>query len=184
MGKVVDVADLSFDDAAQTLLSNRKEDVARPCSTASVNCDTNGAVSRIFEAGGHRERRRELAVDLGLGCTGANCAPRNKICGVLGAYCVKEFTPGWEAHLRHLKEERAGHSESAVDLEGAIHVGVVDESFPAEGCARLLEVNSHDDVEVIFCRFGVRPQFLCVLECGIDIVNRAGTDGKFSRQGR
>jgi hypothetical protein len=39
-------------------------------------------------------------------------------------------------------------------------------------------------VKVFFCGFGVRPQFLRVVECGIDIVNRAGTDGKFLRLGR
>ena len=67
--------DLSFNDAAQAFLSDRQEDVPRPRRTARINGDTNTAIGRIFEAGGHRERRREFTVDLRLGGTSANGTP-------------------------------------------------------------------------------------------------------------
>jgi hypothetical protein len=34
-------------------------------------------------------------------------------------------------------------------------------------------------VEIIFCGFGIRFQFLCVLNRGVDIMNGAGADGNF-----
>ena len=142
-----------------------------PRGTASIDGDANAAVRRVFEASGHGESRSKLAVDLRLGCTGTNCTPCDQICGVLGADCIKEFTPRGEAHFRDIKQKRTSDAKSAVNLEGAIHVWIVDKPFPSDGCTGLLEVDTHDDVEIIFCGFGIRPQFLCILNSGIDVVN-------------
>jgi len=147
-------------------------------SAASINGNANGSVRRIFETGGHREGGGELAVDLRLGCASANRTPCNKICGVLGADCIEEFASGRKAHLRHIKQKRTSDAESAVDLEGAVHLRVIDEPFPSDGRTGLLEVNAHDDVEIIFCGIGICLQFLCVLNRGVDIMNGAGADGK------
>jgi hypothetical protein len=170
--------DLSLDNTAQTFLANGQEDMSSPRCTASIDGDANAAVRRIFETSGHGEGRGELAVDLGLGCTGANRTPCNEICGVLGADRIEEFASSWEAHLRHIKQERTSDAESTVDLEGAVHIRVIDEPFPSDGRTGLLEVDAHDDVEIIFCGFRIRPQLLCVLNRGIDVVNGAGADWK------
>jgi len=152
--------------------------MSSPRSTASINGDANAAVCRIFETGGHREGGGKLAVDLRFGCTSANRTPRNKICGVLGADCVEEFASRRKAHLRHVEEKRTSDAESAVDLEGAVHLRVIDEPFPSDGRTGLLEVDTHYDVEIIFCGIGIRLQFLCVLNRGVDVMNGAGPDGK------
>ena len=170
---------LSLDNTAQPFLANGQEDMSGPRSAASINGDANGAVRRIFETGGHREGGGKLAVDLRLGCTGANGTPCNKICGVLGADCIEEFASRRKAHLRHIKQKRTSDAESAVDMEGAIHIRVIDEPFPTDSRTGLLEVDAHDDVEIVFCGFGIRPQILCVLNRGVDIMNGAGADGKF-----
>jgi hypothetical protein len=170
---------LSLDNTAQTFLANGQEDMSGPRSAASINGDANGAVRRIFETGGHREGGGKLAVDLRLGCTSANRTPCNKICGVLGADRIEEFASRRKAHLRHIKQKRTSDAESTIDLEGAVHVRVIDESFPSDGCTGLLEVDTHDDVEIIFCGFSIRLQFLCVLNRGVDIMNGAGADGNF-----
>lgn len=171
--------DLSLDNTAQTFLANGQEDMSGSRSTASINGDANAAVRRIFETGWHRECRGELAVDLRLGRTSANCTPCNKICGVLGTDRIKEFASCGKAHLRHIKQKRTSDAESAVNLESAVHIRVIDEPFPSDSCTGLLKVDAHDDVEVIFCSYGIRLQFLCVLNRGVDIMNGAGADVKF-----
>lgn len=153
--------------------------MSAPRSAASINGDANGAVRRIFETGGHGEGGGKLAVDLRLGCTSANRTPCNKICSILGADCIKEFASRRKAHLRHIKQKRTSDAESAVDLEGAVHLRVIDKPFPSNGRTGLLEVDAHDDVEIIFCGVGIGLQFLCVLNRGVDIMNGAGADGKF-----
>jgi hypothetical protein len=151
-----------------------------PRSAASINGDANGAVRRIFETGRHREGGGKLAVNLRLGCTSANRTPCNKICGVLGADRIEELASRRKAHLRNVKQKRASDAESMVDFEGAVHIRVIDEPFPSDGRTGLLEVDAHDDVEIIFRGVSIRLQFLCVLNRGVDIVNGAGTDGKLS----
>lgn len=169
---------LSLDNTAQTFFANGQEDMSSPRSAASINGDANGAVRRIFETGGHGEAGGKLAVDLRLGCTSANRTPCNKISGVLGADCIEEFATRRKAHLRHIKQKRTSDAESAVDLEGAVHVRVIDEPFPSHGRTGLLEVDAHNDVEIIFCGVGIRLQFLCVHNRGVGIMNGAGADGK------
>jgi hypothetical protein len=170
---------LSLNNTAQTFLANGQEDMSSPRSAASINGDADGAVRRIFETSRHREGRGKLAVDLRLGCTSANRTPCNKICGVLGADRIEEFASGRKAHLRDIEQKRTSDAESAVDVEGAVHIRVIDEPFPSDGRTGLLEVDTHDDVEIIFCSIGIRLQFLCVLNRGIDIMNGAGADEKF-----
>jgi len=147
---------LSLDNTAQAFLANGQEDMSGPRCAASINGDANTAIRRIFETGWHREGRGKLAVYLRLSCTSANRTPRNKICGVLGADCIEEFASRGEAHLRDIKQKRTRNAESAVDLEGAVHIRVIDETFPSNGRTRLLEVDAHNDVEIIFCGFSIR----------------------------
>ena len=170
---------LSLDNTAQTFLANGQEDMSGPGCAASIDGDANAAVRRIFETGGHREGGGKLAMDLRLGCTSANRTPCYKICGVLGADRIEEFASRRKAHLRHIEQKRTSDAESAVDLKGAVHIRVIDEPFPSHGRAGLLEVDAHDDVEVIFCGFSIRPQFLCVLNRGVDIMDGARADEKF-----
>lgn len=42
-----------LDDTAQSLLSNTEEDMSRPSSTASINCDSDTSVRGVLESGGH-----------------------------------------------------------------------------------------------------------------------------------
>ena len=170
---------LSLDNTAQTFLANGQEDMSGPRSAASINGDANAAVRRVFEPGGHGEGRGKLAVNLRLGCTSADRTPCNKICGVLGADRIEEFASRGKAHLRHIKQKGTSDPESTVDLEGAVHVRVIDEPFPSDGCTGLLEVDTHDDVEIIFCGLSIRLQALCVLKRGLNIMNGAGADGNF-----
>jgi len=86
---------------------------------------------------------------------------------------TKELAGGGETHLGKLEEELAGHAETAVDLVGAVHVGVVDETLPADGGAGLLEVDAHDDHEVILDGLGVLEELLGVGEGLLGVVDGA-----------
>lgn len=89
-------------------------------------------------------------MDLALRRSSANRTPGDEVRGVLRCDGVEELAAGWEAHFRYVEEEPAGDAEALVDLEAVVEVGVVDQTFPADGCAWFFEVDAHDDVEVIF----------------------------------
>lgn len=144
-----------------------------PRRTARIDSDAYAPVGRVFESGGHGERGGELSVYLGLGGARADGAPGDEVGGVLGADGVEEFAAGGEAELGDVDEEGAGDAEAFVDLEAAVHVGVVDEPLPADGRAGLFEVDAHDDVEVAAGLVGVCFELVGVFERGLDVMHRA-----------
>ncbi len=61
-------------------------------------------------------------------------------------------------------------------LNVPVEIRVVDEPFPADRRARLLEIHAHDDLERVAERRAQRPQALRVVHRGLRIVNRARAD--------
>lgn len=141
-----------------------------------VEGDLDGAAGAVFEANGHGEAGGKFAVDLGLGGASADGAPGDEVCDVLGGDGVEKFGAGRDAHVGEIEEEFAGDAEAAVDIEGVIEIGIVDEAFPANGGAGFFKVDAHDDAEVVLQALGFLLEFFCVIEGGLRIVNGAGAD--------
>lgn len=138
---------------------------------ASINCDAHAAVGRVLEAGRHTKCAGELAMNLGLCRPGTNRAPRDEICSVLWGDGVKKFTSGGEPNFRNIKKQLSSDAETPVDAEGSVHVGVIYKTFPADCCTRLLEVDAHDDVQVILSSVGVGFELLRIFDGGLDVVH-------------
>jgi len=94
----------------------------------------------------------------------------------LGGDGVEELGAGGHAEVGEFEEEFAGHAEAAVDIEGIVEVGVVDEALPADGGAGFLEVDAHDDEEVVLVLVGGGLEEFAVVEGGLGIVDGAGAD--------
>ena len=138
--------------------------------------DLDVAGGSVLEADGAGEAGDELAVDLAFGSAGADGAPTYEAGDVLGGDHVEKFGAGGDTHLGEVEEEVTSFAEAIVDAEGLVEVGVVDEALPAEGGARLLEVDAHDDAEILreFGDSGFEAR--AVLARGFGVVNGAGAD--------
>ena len=86
---------------------------------------------------------------LRLGGARADDVPRDEVADVLGHEDVEQFRAGGQADFRHAEQEMPRHADAFLDVEGVVHVGIVDESLPADGGTRLLEVDAHDDEDGI-----------------------------------
>ena len=139
--------------------------------SAGIHSDPDGSVRRIFESCRHRKCTGELSVDLTLGRPCPDRTPTNQISSELGRDCVKELASGRKSHFGYVEEECSRESESFVDLEGTVHFWIVDETLPADGRAGFLEVDTHDDVEVVFCLLSVCVEVVCVFEGGFNVVD-------------
>lgn len=115
-------------------------------------------------------------MDLRLGSSRADGAPRDKVGSVLRRDGIQKFTAGGQSQFCNIKKEGAGETEALVDLEGAVHVRIIDEALPAHGRPWFFKVDSHDDVEFVFGLLGVGAKELSILESGFDVVNRARSD--------
>lgn len=93
---------------------------------------------------------------------------------------VEELGRGRQAELGNVEQELAAHAEALVDLERGVHVRVVDEPLPANGRARLLEVDAHDDVQVLLGGVRVRLEQVRVLHRRGRVVHGARAEGAMS----
>ena len=64
---------------------------------------------------------------------------------VLWGNGIEELRPNGNAEICQIAQQLASKTETLVDLEGAVDVGVVDKSFPSNGRAGFL----HDVIEKI-----------------------------------
>lgn len=88
-------------------------------------------------------------MDLALGGACADGSPTDESGDVLRRDHVKEFGAGGHAHLGEIEKEIACQAQSVIDLVGAVEVRIVDETFPADGGAGLLKVDTHDDAQIL-----------------------------------
>ena len=65
-----------------------------------------------------------------------------------GEIMSRNSVPAGDAHLGEVEQEIARQAQAVVDLVGIVEVRIVDEALPADGGARLFEVDAHDDLEV------------------------------------
>src|SRR5256885_3725150 len=162
------------DDARQALLGDAEEAVVVRGGAHGVDRDLHGAVGAVLEADRHREARGELAVHLALRGARADRAPRHEVRDELRRDRIEELAARRKAQLGEVEQEAARQPQPLVDREGAVEDRVVDEALPAHGGARLLEVDAHDDAEVLRQLVGDRLEAARVLEPRLRIVDRAG----------
>lgn len=144
-------------------------------STTCVDGDANRAVRGILEPSRHRQRRCKFTMNLRLSRPRSDRAPGYEVSRVLRTNGVQELAAGGQPHFCDIQKKGTRYAETLVDLEATIHFWVVDETLPTHGGTRLLEVDTHDDMEVLLCLFCVVPKQACVLQRGLDIVDRAWT---------
>jgi hypothetical protein len=89
---------------------------------------------------------------------------------------VEELTAHRQAEVEDVEQQLAGGTQPGVDVEAVVQAGVVDQTLPAEGAARLFEVHPHDDQQIVLVRLGDFRQPAGVFERGDRVVHRAWSD--------
>jgi len=117
--------------------------------TNSVNGNTKAAVGTVLETDRERKTRSKLTVKLRLGGTGTNGADRDTVGKELRRDGVEHLSGNWETLGGQVNEKLTGNTETLVDLEGVVDIGVVDQTLPADGCSGLLEVGAHHNAEIV-----------------------------------
>lgn len=59
---------------------------------------------------------------------------------VLGRNGIEKLGTNGDTHGGEIAEDLTSDTNALVDFEGVVDVGVVDETFPSDGCAGLLAV--------------------------------------------
>ncbi len=134
------------------------------------------AVGAVLETDGHGESARHLSVGLAFGRACSYGDPGDQIAHVLRHDGIQELRAAGKAHGANAKQDRTREREPLGDVARAVEAGIADEALPSGDRARLLEVRSHDDEEVVLRRKGHLAEPLRVLERCFRVVDRAGAD--------
>ena len=81
-----------------------------------------------------------------------------------------------QAELVQFPQQFPRQAQAVVDAEAAVHARIVDQSLPAHGGARLLEIHPHHDQQVVGETLRLFLQLACVFHGGVEVVDRARTD--------
>lgn len=173
--EAVRVAD-SAHDGDNTGLGHRQEVVGRLDGTNGIHSDVKGAVGAVLETNGEGQTGGQLTVNLGLGGASANGADGKTISQELRGDSVKHLASDRHALVGQIHEELAGGTQTLVDLEAVVDIGVVDQALPANSSTRLLQVGAHDNQQFVRVFLLQLEQTIAVLQGHIGIVDRAGSD--------
>lgn len=165
-----------LDDGGIAGLGDGQKMVGLAGGLDGVEGDLDIPPGAVFEPDGHAEAGGELAMDLALGGAGADGSPGDEVGVVLGGDGIEELIAGRHAAGGEVEEELAGDVEAFVDVVGIVEAGVVDEAFPPDGGAGLLEIDPHDEADVVAHVLGEGAEAVGVFQCGGGIVNGAGPD--------
>jgi hypothetical protein len=167
---------LGSGDSSKALLGDTHEVVLSGGSANGVNGNTEATVCTVLEADRERKTRGKLTVKLRLGGTSTDGADRDTVGKELRRNGVEHLGGDWQTLSGQVNEKLAGNTETLVDLEGVVDIGVVDETLPANGCSGLLEVGAHHDAEIVGEFVRELLESGSVFLGGSRVVDGAGTD--------
>ena len=163
-----------LEDRRHALLGHRREPVRRARRQHRVDRGGHAAVRAVLEADRHRQPRGELAMDLALGRARADRDPRRQVGDVLRNLDVEKLGGRRQPEIVDVEQQFAREAQPLVDVEALVQIRVVDQSLPADRCARLLEVGAHDDDQVIGIARSQARQPFAILERRRRVVDGTG----------
>src|SRR5256885_12208081 len=114
--------------------------------------------------------------DLAFRGTRTDGAPADQIGNVLGRDHVQELAGGRHAQAVDVDQQLPRNAQAFVDAVALVQVGIVDQTLPSHGGARLFEVHAHHDLQRVLVLLAYGRQAACVLDGGRRIVDGAGAD--------
>ena len=161
------------DDGHATFLVDAKETVRAGDRLQGVDRHRQAAIGAILEAYRRRQAGGHFAVGLRFGGSRADGRPADQVLQVLRGDRVEGFGSGRQAHFSQITQQLATDVQAVLDLERVVHKRIVDQTFPADGGTRLLEIHAHDQIQTVRNFGSQRLETLGILVRGLDIVDRA-----------
>ena len=138
--------------------------------------DLDASISAILEAHRTAEAGGHLAMDLRLGGAGADGRPAEQVFQVGGGQRLQQLRRHRQAQLVDLAHQLACLTQAGGHVIAAIQMRIIGQPLPAHRGARLLDIDTHHQLEAItYLRLDHR-QALGVLTRGLEIMDGARPD--------
>ena len=113
---------------------------------------------------------------LAFGGASPNRRPSHQIGDVLRRRRVEELTSCGDAEVGDIAQQPTCNPQAAIDVKAAVETGIIDQPLPADGRARLFEIDTHDDLQSIVEPVAHIFQPLRIVEGGNGIMHRTRPD--------
>ncbi len=165
-----------LNDARGAILIHAEKTVRSAAALHGVDGGLDAAVRAILKSDGHGKAAGHLAVGLRLGGAGADGGPANEVGKVLRSDGVERLGGCGQAEGIDIEKEFAREGDAVREVATVVEVRVVDEALPADGRARFLEIDAHDDGKTVADFLAELHEFLSVLHSRDGVVDRAGAN--------
>lgn len=115
-------------------------------------------------------------MDLGFGRPRSDSTHGKTVGQELRRDGIQHLTGNGHSLVGEIHEKLPRCPQTLVDLEAVVDIRVVDQSLPADGGTRLLEVGAHDNQQIILVFLFQLHQSVAVFERHLGVVDRAGAD--------
>src|SRR5690606_8123450 len=138
--------------------------------------DAQAAVGTVLEA--HRQLQPTDHFPVNLRFTGARTdgGPAQQIVEVAGRQRLQQFAGDRQAGSQDVQHQLARQAQPFGHVAAAIEVRIVEQAFPADGSARLLDISAHHQQQLIADLWRERGQALGVFQRGNGVMQGAGSD--------
>lgn len=107
---------------------------------------------------------------------GTDRAPGHEVREVLRRENIEVFHTGRHALFGECQQQAARGAQALVDVVAVVEIGVVDQTLPADGGPRLLEIHAHHDQQILRELLFGRGQALRVFQRCARVVDRTRPD--------
>ncbi len=164
------------DDGVATVIVDTEKVVGMQGGVHGIDGDLQIAVGAVLETDGKGKTAGHFSMDLGFGGASADRPPADGVGQVMGGDRVEHFAGDGKFQIGDGAEQAAADAEPLGDLVGAVEVGIVDQPLPANGGARLFEVEAHDQEKLVGKLPVQAGEAFGVFEGGPGVVDGAGAD--------
>ena len=164
------------DNAGAAILVDAEETVRRTRRKQRIQRRLDASVGAVFEADRHGEAAGHFTVGLRFGRARADRGPTHHVRNVLRHDRVKKLRGRGQPQLRDLQQQTPRQLQTSGQIARIIHARIVDQSLPANGRARLLEIDAHENAHRVGQFLPQRGQSPGIIERPRGVVDRARTD--------
>jgi hypothetical protein len=113
-----------LDDRGHTSLCHTHEAMRMLGRTHRVDRHTGRPIGPVLESDRERDTGSQFSVELRFGRSSSDSTPRDEVRDELGGDGIEEFGTDGHAHRGDVPHELSGESETLVDLERVVDIGV------------------------------------------------------------
>ena len=164
--------------ARLAVVINSQKLMRRASRLHGVDRDFQTAFGAVLETDRHRKSARHLPMRRRFCRSRTDGRQRDQVCDVLRRDGFQHFSRRWQPDVVDIQQNLSCLAQARRDIKRVIHMRVVDQAFPANGRARLFEIDPHHDDDPVTDFVGDDFQSASVLQRHSGMVDGTWSDDR------